>query len=237
MPANTPASARLDQRLHPGRPANQRRKPVAANTQTESPATTMTSCVTASSRLCSNTLPRAGSTNWGNSAELEHGHLRVQHRRQQPLPIHLHGCGKGRRSAGRGARHPRAASRSRATQDRSHPPSARLRRRAARRPRAPTVQGPPPARAGRSHWMCRRAKRSRRHAPVRSVRDTSYSMFGPGVAASATHARQNSSQVSSGIIAFPIRRARSPSPSLRRRRCTAPRRRASCRACAARRSA
>src|SRR4029453_18949782 len=36
--------------------------------------------------------------------------------------------------------------------------------------------------------------------PCASVRDTRNSMFGPGVAASAAHARQNRSQVSSGII-------------------------------------
>ena len=67
-PANTVASARFDQRPHPGRRANQRLAPVAANTQTESPVMTMTNCVAARTRPCSSTLPRAGSMNWGNSA-------------------------------------------------------------------------------------------------------------------------------------------------------------------------
>src|SRR5215211_4345395 len=36
--------------------------------------------------------------------------------------------------------------------------------------------------------------------PCASVRDTRYSTFGPGVATSAMHARQNSSHVSRGIV-------------------------------------
>ena len=210
------------------------------STHSESPATTMTSWVHREHEALQQHAAARGVDELRKERELEQGDLRIQHGGEQPLPKQSRaGLHRGAATAASAlvARTPRP---SRATRGRPRQPSARPRTRAEPRRAAPTSRTPPRAHGARIRSTCRRARRSPRRDPAPSVRETRYSMFGPGVAASATHARQNSSQVSSGIIGSAtlaaidgIERlrhaARSPSPSPRRRRCTAPRRRASCR--------
>ena len=74
---------RFDQRSTRARGEPAPRPVAASDAQRESPATTMTSCVAPSTSDCSSTLPRAGSTNCGNSASWNSATFGLSMRRQQ----------------------------------------------------------------------------------------------------------------------------------------------------------